>query len=214
MTTSEPVGQTESVPIPTAAVTDLRLVGHKDSADPFDPASLRIDARSSDAALGVERPLLVVPVQKPSKQAFFRVYPDVDMRLDAAVIELEVERETYLVTPDIARLLPGETKQVRLLTCLARTGGPFLWPLRLPADDGREMKWHTSARKAAEIAEGKWVRMQANMALGAYDVVTSTHIPDPVWPKHTLRQLLRIAFGDGRLIDREDHPVLRQLQGQ
>ena len=155
-----------------------------------------------------------MPVQKPSKQAFFRVHPDPEMRLDAAVIELEVERETYLVTPEIARLLPGETKQVRLLTCLARTGGPFLWPLRLPADDGREMKWHTSARKAAEIAEGKWVRMQANMALGAYDVVTSTHIPDPVWPKHTLRQLLRIAFGDGRLIDREDHPVIRQLQGQ
>ena len=123
MATSEPVGQTESVPIPTAAVTKIRLVDHKDSADPFDPASLRIDARSSDAALGVERPLLVVPVQKPSKQAFFRVHPGLEMRLDAAVIELDVERETYLVTPDIARLLPGETKQVRLLTCLARTGG-------------------------------------------------------------------------------------------
>ena len=184
------------------------------SPDPFDPSSLRVDARMSDAALGVERPLLEVPVQKPSKQAFFRVHPDADMRMGAAVIVLEAERETYLVTPRIAQFIPEETKLVRLLTCLPRTGGPFLWPLSLPAEDGREMRWHSSARKAAELAETKWVRMQANMALGAYDVTTSSHIPDPVWPKHNLAKYLSIAFGHGHLIDREDHPVLRRLQGQ
>ena len=113
------------------------------SPDPFDPSSLRVDARMSDASLGVERPLLEVPVQKPSKQAFFRVHPSPDMRMDAAVIELENERETYLVTPRIAGLIPGETKVVRLLTCLPRIGGPFLWPLRLPGEDGREMRWHS-----------------------------------------------------------------------
>jgi hypothetical protein len=180
--------------------------------DPFDPASLRVDARMSDAALGVERPLLEVPVQKPSRQVFFRVHPDADMRMDAAVITLEAERETYLVAPTIASFIPEETKLVRLLTCMPRTGGPFLWPLSLPAE-GRELRWHSTARKAAEIAETKWVRMQANIPLGAYDVTTSTHIPDPVWPKHTLGDYLRIAFGDGRLINREDHPVIRRLQG-
>ena len=49
------------------------------------------------------------------------------------------------------------------------------------------------------------------MALKAYDVQTSIHIPDPVWPVIDMRSLLRIAFSDGRLIDREDHPVIRQL---
>jgi hypothetical protein len=56
--------------------------------------------------------------------------------------------------------------------------------------------------------------MQSNMALGAYDVTTSDHYPDPVWPKVALRELLRIAFGDGRLIDRDDHPIIRQLRGR
>jgi hypothetical protein len=55
--------------------------------------------------------------------------------------------------------------------------------------------------------------MQSNMSLGAYDVQTSAHIPDPVWPDISMRELLRLAFGDGRLIDREDHPVIRQLLG-
>jgi hypothetical protein len=183
-----------------------------DPTDPFDPAGLRIDA-TSDANLGVERPLLVVPVQKPSKQMFFRTHPSPEMRLDARVIELETEREFYLVTPAIAQMLPGETKAVRLIACMPRFGGIFLWPLKLPNPDGRESTWAVSARKAAELAEGKWVRMQANQALGAYDVSTSAHIPAPVWPEVSMRELLQIAFGDGRLIDREDHPVIRQLLG-
>lgn len=180
--------------------------------DPFDPAALRIDA-TSDASLGVERPLLVVPVHKPHKQMFFRTHPSPDMRLDVRVIELETEREYYLVTPAIAQMLPGETKAVRLITCMPRFGGPFLWPMKLPNPDGRESTWAVSARKAAGLAETKWVRMQANQALAAYDVSTSTHIPDPVWPDVSMQDLLRIAFGDGRLIDREDHPVIRQLLG-
>lgn len=183
-----------------------------DTGDPFDPAALRIDATSDDS-LGVERPILVVPVQKPHKQMFFRTHPSPEMRLDVRVIELENEREIYLVTPAIAQILPGETKAVRLIACMPRFGGIFLWPMRLPSPDGRESTWAVSARKAAGLAETKWVRMQANQALGAYDVSTSTHIPDPVWPDVSMQDLLRIAFGDGRLIDREDHPVIRQLLG-
>lgn len=181
--------------------------------DPFDPAALRV-SHTSDEAIGVEKPLLAVPVTKPNKQQFIRVSPDPEMRLDVRIIELRDARETYLVTPEIATILPGETKLVRLTTCLSRQGGIFLWPVPLPTEERRESTWHTSARAAAEIGEKRWVRMQANMALGAYDVATSAAIPDPVWPKHTLRELLMIAFGDGRLIDRADHPVIRQLFGQ
>jgi hypothetical protein len=123
MTTLESIEQTHSAASPIAAGTEARHAGKEEGLDQFDPARLRVDARMSDAALGVERPLLEVPVQKPSRQAFFRVHPDPDMRMDAAVIELEAERETYLVTPQIACLIPEETKLVRLLACLPRTGG-------------------------------------------------------------------------------------------
>ena len=181
--------------------------------DPFDPATLRID-HTSEQALGVERPLINVPVQKPSKQSFFRVHRSLDMRLDVCIITLESENETYLVTPQMAAKLPGETKAVRLLACIARHGGVFLWPLLLPPVSGRDSNWSITARSAAVLAETKWVRLQSNRASGSYDVTTSAHIPDPVWPDVEFRDLLKIAFGGDRIIDREDHPVILQLLGK
>ena len=99
---------------------------------------------------------------------------------------------------------------------LSRTGGLGLWPVSLPDDllGKRDTAWGVTARAAAEIAETKWVRMQSNMAYGRYDIVTSTKIPDPVWPSITLNEILKIAFGDGHLIDSLDHSVIRQLQGE
>jgi hypothetical protein len=188
--------------------------GGAQAADPFDPAKLRIDT-TTDEALGVERPIVQVRVMRPGNQMFFRVHPGPEMRLDTRVIMLEAERETYLVTPAIATQIPGETRPVRLLTCIPRIGGGvFLWPLKLPRDDRRENNWNDSARKAAELGEKKWTRMQSNMTLGAYDITTSDHYPDPVWPKVTLGELLRVAFGDKGLVNQEDHPVIRQLRGR
>jgi hypothetical protein len=38
-------------------------------------------------------------------------------------------------------------------------------------------------------------------------------LPAPVWPDHTLQDLIRVAFKE-RLIDRADHPVLKRLWGE
>lgn len=182
--------------------------------DPFDPAKLRIDHTSS-AALGAQRVIVNVPVRKPPSQTFIRVHPSPDMHLDAMVIELKSEQETYIVTPEVSLALAAEAKPIRLYTCLPRVGGGiFLWPVRMPDDMGRENAWHVSARKAAELGTRSWIRVQANMAMGSYDVMTSDHIPEPEWPNITLQELLRIAFGGGRMIDSLDHPVVRQLSGQ
>ena len=67
--------------------------------------------------------------------------------------------------------------------------------------------------EAAELARTKWVRVQANMTLGAYEVTYAEHLPDPEWPDVPFQELLRIAFKD-RYIDSLDHPVLRQLRGE
>jgi hypothetical protein len=184
----------------------------KSYSNPFDPETLRI-AHTSDESLGIQRVLMKVDVGRPGKQEFFRTHPSPDMRIDVRIIELSETREVFLVTPEMAYLLPGETKLVRLTACISRYGAVSLWPVPLTADDKRENTWHMSARKAAEIAEKKWVRMQSNMSTKSYDVVTSSALQDPIWPNYTLRELLEIAFGDGRLIDREDHPVVRQLKG-
>lgn len=183
--------------------------------DPFDLTNIAVASVTAED-LGVEKPILMVPVDKPGKQDFFRVHPDLNYRVEARVIKLEAERETYLVTRDVWPSIPGETRLVRLLPYLSRTGGLGLWPLPLPDDllGRRDTAWGVTARKAAEFAETKWVRMQANMAHGQYDIVTSDKIPDPIWPKITLPEILKIAFGAGRLIDTLDHPIVRQLEGQ
>ena len=185
-----------------------------ESADPFDLSNIAVASVTAED-LGVEKPILMVPVDKPSKQDFFRTHLDPEFRIEARVLKLEAERETYLVTRDVWPSIPGETKLVRLVPYLARSGGIGLWPVSLPDEllGKRDTAWGVTARKAAEIAESKWVRMQANMVHGRYDIVTSDKIPDPVWPKITLSEILKIAFGDGHLIDRLDHPVVRQLQG-
>jgi hypothetical protein len=184
------------------------------SPDPFDPKSLAIKGNPADA-IGVKRALTVVPVRKPNRQEFFRTHPNEEYAVQIAILELKMENETYAISPEVALAIPGETKVVRLTTAINRQGNVFLWPVLLPSSEGREMAWHSSAREAAERAQSVWVRMVANMGGGYYDIwETDGSVGEPQWPEHSLTQLLKVAFGNGRLIDREDHPVLQQLLGR
>ena len=223
MTTQKPNTPPESntlKPSTEARVADPKVAtegGHSPVGkvdDPFDLSNISVAGVTSED-LGVEKPILVVPVDKPNKQDFFRVHPDPSYHVEVRVLKVEAERETYLVTKDVWLAIPGETKLVRLVPYLTRTGGLGLWPVSLPDDllGKKDTNWGITARSAAELAETKWVRMQSNMARNCYDVVTSDKIPDPAWPNITSTAILKIAFGDGRLIDRMDHPVIRQLRG-
>jgi len=86
--------------------------------------------------------------------------------------------------------------------------------VRLPGPDGKDMNWWKSAREAAVLAMKDWVRIKANMNLGAYDIFQPDGvIPDPEWPQRGFWELIKIAFRD-HLIDRIDHPVIKRLRGQ
>jgi hypothetical protein len=59
----------------------------------------------------------------------------------------------------------------------------------------------------------KWVRVTANMSLGAYEIFEAMgDLPEPVWPEHPLEEILTIAFRE-RLVDHPDHPVVQRLRG-
>ncbi len=184
------------------------------ASDPFNPLSLRINP-AMGTELGVKKALLHVPIRKPNRQEYFRSHPDDDNQMNVAVLELKEERETYAVMPDVAAAIPGETRIVQLRLCINRAGSLYIWHVPLPTPDGRENAWHKTAREAAEIAETKWVRMVANLGGGHYEVfVAPMGLSEPIWPEQSFSDLLRIAFGGGRLIDSVDHPVLRRLQGR
>jgi hypothetical protein len=67
----------------------------------------------------------------------------------------------------------------------------------------------------AEMATKRWVRVKANMSLGAYEPFEArSTIPDPEWPDDlNFMQMLTIAF-KGRLVDSFAHPVLKRLRGE
>jgi hypothetical protein len=182
--------------------------------DPFaDLSKLRLDQSFLETA-GAKKILTTVPVRKPRAQDFIRVHPDAAFREPFAVIELKDDRERYLITPAIAAALPTEIVTEMLYTTINRQKVVSLWPVRLPASDGRVNEWHRSAQEAAERAMHHWIRITANMSLGAYEIIEAPgKMPDPEWPEYTFRDLLRIGFRD-RIIGNFDHPVLKRLRGE
>ncbi len=164
--------------------------------------------------VGVKRVITTVPVRKPDRQWFVRVHPDEAWRLETPVLELKEERETYVVDPSLWSELPGELVPKVLFTAVNRQGVVFLWPVRLPGEDGRGNAWNSSALEAATLATQGWVRVAANMSLGAYEVFQATaELPEPEWPEKDFQSLVDIAFRD-RYIRELDHPALRRLRGE
>lgn len=183
--------------------------------DPFSPERLRL-THDFAAGIGVRKALLTVPVRKPGREWWVRVHSDEAFRLQTAVIELKEDRETYLVAAELWPQLAAEaTFSPRLLTtAINRQGVLFLWPARLPGHDGRLDEWSRSALEAMRLAQSGWVRIAANMSLGAYEVFTSSaDLPEPIWPDINFAEILKIAFKD-KLITSFDHPVLKRLRGE
>ena len=47
------------------------------------------------------------------------------------------------------------------------------------------------------MAMSKWLRLKANMSLGAYEItVAASVMAEPVWPELSFQELVRIAYRD------------------
>ena len=168
-----------------------------------------------DPQIRGQRPILAtIPVRKPGRQDYVRVRPDEEYQLTTALLTLKEEREDYLVAPELRPGLFGELVPVTIYTAINRQGVLFLWPCRLPDETGRVNDWHASAIEAADRAKKNWIRIAADMGLGAYRIwEASGELPEPEWPEQGLRDLLEIAF-KGRYIEAHDHAVLKRLRGE
>lgn len=153
-------------------------------------------------------------MHKPNPQDFVRVHPSPEYRENFPVIELKDEREEYIATGELLPELIGEFVNKTLFTAINRQGVVFLWPVRLPDPQGRQMEWWRSMREAAELAMKQWIRTKASMSLGAYEIWTAiSTMSEPEWPDVSFQDLIRLAFRD-RLITSLDHPVIKRLRGQ
>jgi hypothetical protein len=194
------------------AIDPMANVEGAQTPDPFDLTNLRLSQSFTETA-GVRKLLKTVPVHKPNPQDFVRVHPSPEYRENFPVIELKDEREEYVIAAGLLPELIGEFVNKTLFTAINRQGVLFLWPVRLPDPQGKQMEWWRSMREAAELAMKQWTRTKSNMSLGAYEMfVAESAMSEPTWPEVTYQELIRLAFRD-RLITTLDHPVIKRLRG-
>jgi hypothetical protein len=190
-----------------------QIAGGSEPSDIWSPEALRID--QSVLNTGAAKKLLTtVPVRKPNKQDFVRVNSDPAYRLTVGLIELKDNRETFLVLPAVSQeLSESEFFLATLYLTMNRQKVLSVWPVKLPVADGRINEWHASAAAAAERAMRNWIRLAANMSLGAYEISEAiANYGEPEWPNTPFMEILKIAFKN-RLIDSSDHAVIQQLRG-
>ena len=196
--------------------TDSANVQLLPSTDYFSDLSKLTLSQDFVSATAVKKVITTVAVRKPHKHEFIRVRSGCDWRIQTGCFTDKEVRETYMVGRDLWSVLPEEVTPTLLVTCVSRTSEiPFLWPLTLPAADGRPNRWHESAIDAAREAENHWVRVTADMSAGCYvPHVATGDLPEPTWVDYSFQELLRLAFKKDRLIDSIDHVVLKRLRGE
>jgi hypothetical protein len=183
-----------------------------DAADIFsDLAAIRLTPDEA-GQIGSEEVMAHVSVRKPTVNEFVRVNPDPAMSL-ATSIFVDAERETYLVAPNARSVLVAGVKAMLLVPAVNQRGLFFIWPIALGDGTGRRNAWHDTAREAAELAKREWIKLVSDMAGGCYRIYRAKgKLVDPVFPEKGLEDLLRLAFR-GRVVDSEDHPVVKQALG-
>ncbi|QGY03620.1 hypothetical protein MMSR116_18290 [Methylobacterium mesophilicum SR1.6/6] len=177
-----------------------------------DLSSIRMDPL--DTAPGFTQVLAKVPVRKPGKQEWFQVTKDPNLILTTLVFKDELDRdEVYFIDPGMRAVLADEARLVQLTPCITRENNVIIWPIGIPDPGGKRNGWIDSAHAAARHAQGNWIRLKSDQQLGVYNIITApAERSNPVWPDKTLNELLEIAFA-GRVIDNEDHTIVRRLKG-
>ena len=127
-----------------------------------------------------------------------------------------METESYLVTPEVQHLVSEELKQVRLYTAITKRGTVFLWPIKLPGDNNdRIRRISDTAIQCAEQAKTLWVKVCWDRDLGGYGMQRAKgDLGDPQWPEQVDARSDRVGRSRNYLVDRPDHPVIREFAGE
>ncbi len=189
-----------------------RLVSN-DPTDIFnDIEALRKQARPP---ISKHELLTVITVGRPSPDGYFRVHPDPEMTLPAMLFRLKDDKDgTVYFVPGEMQTHPMLIRRLREVLFVVTYTWPQrqigLWPVPL-GTEGPGVPWWESARAACEIAKTKWTQM--SLGEGCYRVsVAEGDLPEPEWPKRSLKELLKAGLRD-KIIADEDHPVMRRLRG-
>lgn len=164
-----------------------------------------------------EQCLTTIPVRKPKKSEFFRVREG--WSFDAFLLDLKEDEEKYLVMPEFQQILLERNllRRVRFYFLVSwGSGVMYLSEIPLPDEDGKFNDFNKSRMEHYETAKTKWVSISANKSLGAYTInIAKGNLPEPIWALKpaSIEEAIEIAFKD-KVIDKEDHPILKKLRGE
>lgn len=178
-----------------------------------DIEALRLDP--ADFAVASAEIMATVPVRKPKRDEFFRINPDPLMSMTTSVYIDKDDGDTcYLIAPGMRSALAGEFRTVALYIFVTPRGVMGVWPVPVPTDTREAGSgWIESRRVAVQNGKTSWVRVLADMSLGAYRILKAMgDLGEPQFPDIPFNEILEIAFR-GKVIDSEDHPIVRRLRG-
>ncbi|MGO9338022.1 MAG: hypothetical protein ACLPY1_10995 [Terracidiphilus sp.] len=182
----------------------------------YDPYS-EINFAESDETGAVSMEEENITVGRPDAESFFRVSPNPNHTMTTTLLVGPLEdgygKAYFLLAPAMAKWAKAQVslkkfvKQVKLYLTVNGDAEYGLWPVRNSLD-----AWAVSENQVALTAMTNWVRIYASgKVFKAQMAVGDDRAPE--FPSQSLRELLRLAFGDAFLITSQEHPVVKKLLG-
>ena len=151
---------------------------------------------------------------KFSKHRFARIFPGKEYMFPCLTVEDKDLGETYIVTPNMQAYLGSHAVPKILRLSVDTTGLPKIIAQPVLDQNSRPNSWHSSLIRGLQIGETSWVRLEANMSAGQYNIIVSKDdLGEPQWPTQTMDELVQEVFSNNIIAD-ENHPYIRQIQGR
>lgn len=148
-----------------------------------------------------------IKIRRPRAKEYFRVAK----REPGDACILWIDRDAWIVQPDIAMRIRGQIEFCHLYLACNEDGEVFLFPLRDPLMH-EDKAGEESRRKAVLHAQKQWVRMEWGKKF-KYRIFTPEHKElkgNPTWPSLSMADLIRSVKNE-RWIDSLSHPLLLKM---
>jgi hypothetical protein len=160
--------------------------------------------------IAVREVLSVIAIRRPKDNEFVRAS---EFSLTTFVWEDKDEGETYFVVPSMRPHIIAGGSMKLLVLAVNQIATPFIWKVPVVDEYSRRNTWNESHRDIYQTAKKEWVKMVGDRGAGLYrKYLPSGDLQQPRFPDRPFNELLDIAFR-GRLIDREDHPIIKAMRG-
>jgi hypothetical protein len=154
--------------------------------------------------------------KSPQKNEFFRTHPDFRPIMPLVDVEIGMEKQFFVVTPDMVEPLAGigitVTDATLYLTATSR-GMVRIVPVRTADSDGDRNEYARTKEIGLIQAIDEWVRLFTDMENHCYKVFAAPagRFGDPQWPDLKPAKIFKLAFRDkGRLLDSPEHILFKK----